>query len=190
MHTRATQHLHHLKQIAFHRANIHDHMWTEWQDEKISWDEVLACAKSLRLKDGTAAVQSMRYGIQLEAGTFGVYTGFTRHIEIGASLLTERAFATCFHEFGHALLHWDCSKRQMEDNYAWLECEADTVCDLVRMMLGYAPRRYTQNTYRNLGNHGDLCAFFHFSGEACAEAAQSVYNTWQRANATAVKIAV
>ena len=71
----------------------------------------------------------------------------------------------------------------MEDNYAWLECEADTVADLVRMMMGYAPRRYTQNTYRNMGNHGDICAFFHFAGETCAEAAQTIYDTWQRANA-------
>lgn len=164
------------------RAHIDDHMWTAWEDEKISWDAVLRCAQALKLADGTAAVRSMQYGTRLEAGCFGVYTGYTRHIDIAASLLTERALATCFHEFTHALLHHDCNKQTMEDNLAWLECEADATADLVRMMMGYAPRRYTQNTFANLGNRSDIDAFFHFSGELCAETAQSIYNTWQRAN--------
>lgn len=188
MPTRATQHLHHLKQISMRRAHIGDHTWTHWEDEKISWDDVLRCAKALKLADGTAAVRSMQYGTRLEAGCFGVYTGYTRHIDIAASLLTERALATCFHEFTHALLHWDCNLRTMQDNLAWLECEADATADLVRMMMGYAPRRYTQNTFANLGNHGDICAFFHFSGDLCAETAQTIYDTWQRANSSYVAV--
>lgn len=181
--TRAADHLHVVKQIAFRRASISDKVYTNFEDGKVEWDAVLNCAKSLRLADGTSSVCSMTYGQRLEAGTFGVYTGYTRHIDIAASLLTKRAFETCLHEFAHSLLHHDVKKNEWQDNEAWLECEADVTADLVLMMMGYSPRQYTQNTLRNFGNVGDFVAFFHHAGPSCIEAAENIFKTWEKFSA-------
>jgi hypothetical protein len=180
MHTQPVNLLHTLKQISFRRIPLVDTNFMPFDERKVDWTQVLETAKSLRLRDGSSAVRSMTYGAKLEAGTFGVYTGYTRHVDIAASLLTERALATCLHEFAHSLLHYDVAGDTARENEAWLECEADVTADLVLMMMGYAPRRYTQNTLHNLGNMGDIAAFFHFAGDVCLEAAQQIYLAWAK----------
>lgn len=180
MSTRAATHLHVVKQISCRRARLDEASYKQFEDGVLVWEQVLECAKHLRLGDGSSAVRSMTYGQRLEAGTFGVYTGYTRHIDIAASLLTKRALETCLHEFAHALLHSDVKKNEWEDNEAWLECEADVTADLVLMMMGFGPRQYTQNTLRSMGNVGDFVAFFHHAGPSCIEAAETIFKTWEK----------
>lgn len=173
-----------VKQIAFRRSRIDEHQGSsEFDPRKFSWQNILNTAQALRLADGSAAVRSLQYGTKLEATTFGVYTGYTRHIDIAASRLTERSLATCFHEFSHALLHWDIGQTHAQENMAWLESEADVTADLVLLHFGLAPRRDTQATLQCLGNIGDVAAFFHFAGEVCVEAADTIIRTWAKANA-------
>ncbi len=186
MHTRdsaSSQFLNVVKQISYRRMVLDEKLYLPFNEGEIEWEHVLTCAKHLKLRDGTSAVRSMQYGTRLEAGTFGVYTGYTRHIDIAASLLTERALATCIHEMAHSVLHHDVSIKERSENESWLECEADVTADLVLMLLGYAPRRYTQNTLRTFGNYGDLVAFFYHAGPSCIEAAEHIYSTWTKHNA-------
>lgn len=165
------KHFHLLKQLVLGRECALNYDWAPVSPEEWTWPIMLAAAQSLRLRDGSEAVRSMRYGAQLEAGVLGAYTNATRHIEVAAGALTARSFETCLHEFAHAMLHWDCAASTYETSLAWIEAEADTTADLVLMSLGHAPRIHK---FWGLGNAGDLCAFFHFAGPPCIEAAQAI----------------
>lgn len=185
MGTRAADHLHVVKQIAFRRARIGDQSYRTFDDRETTWEHVMQCARSLRLLDGSASVRSMQYGTCLQDETLGVYTGYTRHIDIAAWHLTESVLGTCLHEFAHSLLHWDVNTKTAEANSAWLECEADVTADITLMLMGYAPRRQTQKTLaaEGLAEIGDVAAFFHFAGPTCLETAENIYRTWEKQNA-------
>ena len=176
MTTRAADHLHVIKQIALRRTPRSEMLYRPFVEGQVQWSGVLDCAKHLQLPDGSLAVHSMVYGKRINGIVFGRYTGYTRHIEIASSQLTETVFGTCLHEMAHALLHSDVQQGEANENEAWLECEADVTADLVRMMLGYSPRSCTQWRLAAFGNYGDLVAFFFHAGPACIEAAQQIYS--------------
>jgi hypothetical protein len=175
MTTPAAKHLQTLKNIALRRIVLDEKMWPAFCESAWAWEDMFNTARAIQLPDMTPAVRSMETGVKLEAGAFGCYTGYTRHIEIAAVLLTERAFATCLHEMAHAILHHDVKRREWEEQNSYLECEADLTADIALMLLGYGPRQYTQNTLRNHGNYGDISAVFYHSGDVCIAAAQQIY---------------
>lgn len=178
----AAIHLKTLKDIAFRRTPLSDCAEYCEMPRSWTWQNVLDTAQALQLADGSPAVSSMRYGVkEMPAGTFGTYTGATRHIDIATGYLNERSLATSLHEMAHALLHSDVSEQCYADNEAWLEAEADVVADLVLMQLGFGPRRATQWTLTNMGNVGDVAAFFHFAGDTLIAAAHTIYTAWRRA---------
>lgn len=175
MTTRAADHLHAIKQVALRRLPRYELPFRLFAEGEFTWDRVLDCARHLQLPDGSSAVRSMQYGVRLQGAATGVYTGYTRHVDIASSTVTERSLRTCIHEMAHALLHYDVTYGEWCEGEAWLECEADVTADIVLMMLGYAPRQSTQLRLSLFGNYGDLVAFFYHAGPACLEAAQQIY---------------
>lgn len=182
MTTSAAKHLQTLRDIAFRRISLNEvaRAYPHQQPFTLTWGNVIDAMQALKLPDGSAAIASMQYGVKLDTGVFGSYRSENRHIDIAASTLTERSLATCLHEMVHALLHYDVSVKCYAENEGWLEAEADTAADLILMLMGFAPRRSTQWAMTNLGNVGDVAAFFHFAGVTLVEAANTIHATWQR----------
>ncbi len=154
--------------------------------ETWSWRTVASATQRLVLPDGSRAVRyvetgSDAAGLMQDLGAAAVYTPGERVVRIRSSHFSDRSLSSVFHEFAHALLHHDVSDEHYRQNFAWVESEADVVCDLVRCMLGAGPRMATMRTLDDLGSASDIAAFFHFASDVLVPAAEKICLAWTEA---------
>lgn len=149
-----------------------------------TWRTVESAAQRLRRTDGTPAVAKLERdcrtrGLMGSVWTTGSYQPHDRSVYVAARNLHEESLDTIFHEFAHALLHYDVDEAQYRMAETWIEAEADVTCDLARCLLGAGPRANTLRTLAYMGNLGDLDGFFMKAGPAMCEAAEQIVEAFE-----------